>query len=309
MAIRRNEALECLQSDDLIGIGMEADAIRRRLHPDGIVTYTLDAAISYNDPAADADTSPAPATPFLESIYREIASRIAHGATSVTLHGQVPANRQTLWFQQLFRKIKEQFPTLWLHSLSATEILHLATNSSQSIYDTIDHLREAGLDSIPGHDAGILAESDWLTIHRTAHKLGVQTTASLHFGSGETLDQRINHLESIRNLQEETNGFASFTPHPTAIQGLEEATAVEYLRTLAVSRIYLDTIPNIQSSLKTQGLKVLQVALRFGSNDAGSILLAQAPNAASEEQVRHAIRDAGFRPMQRDALYRTMFLN
>jgi cyclic dehypoxanthinyl futalosine synthase len=124
----------------------------------------------------------------------------------------------------------------------------------------------------------------------------------------------MNHLEAVRHLQEETGGFASFTPQSfatqsTAVSGFEEATAVEYLKTLAISRMYLDNVGNVQSNLETQGLKVLQVGLRFGGNDAGSVLLAEGANAATEEQVRQVIRDAGFKPVQRDTLYRTMFLN
>lgn len=134
------------------------------------------------------------------------------------------------------------------------------------------------------------------------------------FGSGETVEHRVNHLDAVRKLQQETGGFAaftpwSFTPLSPASNGFEEATAVEYLKTLAIARMYLDNITNVQSNLETQGLKVLQVGLRFGGNDAGSVLLAKGANAATEEQVRQVIRDAGFKPVQRDTLYRTMYLN
>jgi cyclic dehypoxanthinyl futalosine synthase len=151
-------------------------------------------------------------------------------------------------------------------------------------------------------------------VHRAAHELGMQTTATMLFGGGETLEHRMNHLEAVRQLQEETGGFASFTPrsctpHSSALNGFEEATAVEYLKTLAISRMYLNNVENVQSDLATQGLKVLQVGLRFGGNDVGSVLLAEGANAATEEQVRQVIRDAGFKPVQRDTLFRTMFLN
>jgi cyclic dehypoxanthinyl futalosine synthase len=134
------------------------------------------------------------------------------------------------------------------------------------------------------------------------------------FGGGETLEHRMNHLEAVRQLQEETGRFVSFTPwnfvpQGSALNGFEEATAVEYLKTLAISRMYLNNIENVQSSLETQGLKVLQVGLRFGGNDVGSVLLAEGAKAATEEQVRQVIRDAGFKPVQRDTLYRTMYLN
>jgi cyclic dehypoxanthinyl futalosine synthase len=160
---------------------------------------------------------------------------------------------------------------------------------------------------------------DWIAVHRAAHTLGIQTTATMTFGSGESFEQRINHLDTLLQLQEETNGFTSFTPlsfvpqnfvpQNSAGNGFEEATAVEYLKTLAISRMYLDNIVNVQSNLETQGPKVLQVALRFGGNDLGSVLLAKEANSATEEQLRQIIRDAGFRPVQRDTLYRSMFLN
>ena len=156
--------------------------------------------------------------------------------------------------------------------------------------------------------------ADWIAVHRAAHTLGIQTTATMMFGAGETFEHRANHLETVRQLQQETGGFTSFTPYTfasanTAMTGFEEATAVEYLKTLAISRMYLDNIENVQSNLETQGLKVLQVGLRFGGNDVGSVLHGEGSNAATEEQLRQVIRDAGFKPVQRDTLYRTMFLN
>ncbi len=320
MGISRKEALDCFRSDDLIGLGMEADAIRRRLHPEGVVTYTLDVAIDYSSPAE------ASAEPRITRFCNEIEDAIEDGVTSVTMQGEASSAHDIAWFEALFRGIKQRFPALWLHSLSASEILILAQHSAMPVRDTLARLRDAGLDSIPGNDAGILDDAvqpqdtrshctaeDWLAVHRAAHGLGMQTTASIVFGSGETLEQRLNHLESIFQLQEETGGFTSFTvrsftPRVRAIPGFEEATAVEYLKTLATSRMFLDSIANMQSSLDTQGLKVLQVSLRFGANDAGSILFAQGANAATEEQVRQVIRDGGFRPVERDALYRTMFL-
>jgi cyclic dehypoxanthinyl futalosine synthase len=309
MGISRNEALECFASDDLIGIGMEADAVRRRLHPEGVVTYTLDGKTRYA--AADGD----PSSPTFASICDTIAETVAMGGTGVTLRGEVTPALTITWFEALLRRTKDRFPAVWLHSLSASEIL------------TIARLRDAGLDSIPGDDAGILDDAvqpqgsraqcktqDWLAVHRTAHTLGIQTTATMTFGAGETFDHRVNHLQAVRTLQEETGGFTSFTPstfstQSSTVPGFEEATAVEYLKTLAISRMYLDNVDNLQSNLETQGLKVLQVGLRFGANDAGSVLLAEGPNAATEEQVRQVIRDAGFKPFQRDTLYQTMFLN
>jgi len=249
------------------------------------------------------------------------------GGTGVMLRGEVVPALTVAWFEGLFRRIKERFPALWLHSLSATEILTVAQQAGLPVQDTIARLRDAGLDSIPGDDAGILDDAvqhqgarlkwkaaDWIAVHRAAHGMGMQTTATMTFGCGETLEHRMNHLEAVRQLQEETGGFTAFTPwsfapQGSALHGFEEATAVEYLKTLAVSRMYLGNVENVQSNLETQGLKVLQVGLRFGGNDVGSVLLAEGANAATEEQVRQVIRDAGFKPVQRDTLYRTMYLN
>jgi cyclic dehypoxanthinyl futalosine synthase len=318
MGISRQEALDCFQSDDLIGIGMEADAVRRRLHPEGVVTYTIDGRIAYTDAAKNAG---------FEHLCDGISAIVTKGGTGVMLQGEVLPALTIGWFDGLFRRIKHRFPALWLHSLSASEILAIAQQSGLTVHDTIARLRDAGLDSIPGDDAGILDDAvqhqgarmqwkteDWIGVHRAAHGIGMQTTATMTFGGGETLEHRMNHMEAVRQLQEETGGFSAFTPWSfalsgSALNGFEEATAVEYLKTLAISRMYLSNIENVQSNLETQGLKVLQVGLRFGGNDVGSVLLAEGVNAATEEQLRQVIRDAGFKPVQRDTLYRTMFLN
>lgn len=313
MGISQKDALDCFQSDDLIGIGMEADAVRRRLHPEGVVSYVIEGRIDYTEAANDAG---------FEQIYENVSYIVAKGGTGVMLQGEATPSHTIAWFDGLFRSIKKRFPCVWLHCLSANEILAIAAHSGLSVEDSVARLRDAGLGSIPGDDAGILdgamqpqgRTEDWIEVHRAAHGLGMQTTATMTFSAGESFEHRVNHLESIRRLQEETGGFASFTPvsfipNGAAMKGLEEATAVEYLKTLGISRMYLDNIVNVQSNLETQGLKVLQVGLRFGGNDVGSVLLAKGANAATEEQLRQVIRDAGFKPVQRDTLYRTMFLN
>lgn len=240
------------------------------------------------------------------------------------------------WHERLLRGIKQRFPKIHLHCYSASEIIAIAEYSDLSIRDTIIRLRDAGLDSIPGGGAEILDDEvrhriarlkclteDWMNVHRTAHKLGMRTTATMMFGVGESYEHRINHFQHLRELQEETGGFTafipwSFQPKNTALGGRkwDEATAVEYLKVLAISRLYLDNILNVQASWVTQGLKVLQLGLRFGGNDVGSVMLeenvvrsAGVSNCTTEEELRHIIRDAGFRPVQRDTLYRTYFLN
>lgn len=313
MGISREQALDCFNSDDLIGIGMEADAVRRRLHPEDVASYTIERKIDC-------------AAPF-EEVCEQIRKTVEMGGTGVTLRG---GSANTEWkierFERLFAGVREQFPALWLHCLSASEILTVAEASGLTVRETISRLRDAGLDSISGDDAGILDDTvqqertrgkwsvpGWVEVHREAHELGIRSTAAMIFGSGESFEQRLSHLEILRRLQEETGGFTavtpvSFQPRKAAVSGFEEATAVEYLKTLAVSRMVLDNIENVQADLETQGLKVLQMALRFGANDVGSVLLDGADDT-TEEDLRRVIRGAGFKPVQRDTLYRTMFLN
>lgn len=289
---------------------MEADAVRQQLHPEGVVSYAIQGKV-------DADAP-------WDAICAGIERTIENGGPSVTLRGAIDTSEPVAWYEQLFSRVKTQFPSLWLHALSASEILTIAQNSNLSVSDTVLRLRDAGLDSIPGDDAGILDDAapehsrgkwsapGWLEVHREAHALGVQTTATMTFGAGESFEQRLNHLEVVRQLQEETGGFCAFVPvnfQPRSAAGIavEEATAVEYLKTLAISRMVLDNVANLQADLETQGLKVLQMALRFGCNDAGSVLL-DGSNDTTEEDLRRVIRGAGFQPVQRDTLYRTMFL-
>ena len=317
MGITRQQALDCFASDDLIGIGMEADALRRTLHPEGVVTYTIDRTL---DPAA-AD---------LDTLYDRVRKTVDMGATGILLPSDAQPSVLLDRYESLFTGIKQRFPEIQLHGLSATQILALASASHLSLRDTIARLHDAGLDSIAG-SAVILNDeirqraapdkcttAEWINVHRTAHQLGMRTKATMIFGVGETFADRIDHLETLRDLQEETGGFTAFTPlaaQPGVVkvpQDLPEPTAVEYLTTLAVSRLYLDNIQNLQGSWATQGLKVLQMGLRFGGNDVGSVLLEERfgkPGGATEEELRRIIREAGFKPVQRDTLYRTMFLN
>ena len=348
MGISREQALDCFNSDDLIGIGMEADAVRRRLHPENVVSYIIDRNINYTNFCTEYCTFCAFYRPLkgkrseegyildFETIYDKIRETEEMGGTGVLMQGGIHPDLKIEWFEQLFGGIKQRFPNIWLHCLSASEILAIAEYSEISLRETIMRLRDAGLQSIPGGGAEILDDDvrhriarlkckteDWVSVHRTAHELGMRTTATMMFGVGESFEQRINHFEVVRQLQEETGGFTafipwSFQPNHTALggRGWDEATSVEYLKTLAISRMYLDNIENVQSSWVTQGLKVLQMGLRFGGNDVGSVMLeenvvkaAGTSNCTTEEELRRIIRDAGFKPVQRDTLYRTMFLN
>ncbi len=338
------QALELFQSDDLVAIGMEADSIRRKLHPEGVVSYIIDRNINYTNFCTEYCSFCAFYRPMghkegyvqtKESIYDKIRETLELGGTGVLMQGGLNPDLKIEWYEDLFRSIKQRF-AIHLHCLSAPEIGCIAETSGISLRDTIARLRDAGLDSIPGGGAEILDDAvrhrisrlkcstqEWIDVHRTAHSLGMRTTATMMFGCGETLEQRIRHLEIVRGIQEDTGGFTAFIPWTFQRENTslgrfvkEEATAVEYLKTLAIARIYLHNILNVQSSWVTQGLKTCQLGLRFGGNDVGSIMIeenvvsaAGARNHASEEDLRRIIRDAGFIPKQRDTLYRTYFLN
>jgi cyclic dehypoxanthinyl futalosine synthase len=348
MPLTREQALDYFHSPDLIGLGFEADSVRRRLHPEGVVTYIIDRNINYTNFCTEYCTFCAFYRPLkgprasegyileFEKIYEKIAETVAMGGTGVLMQGGIHPDLKIDWFERLFRGIKQRFPQIWLHCLSASEVLAIAEYSNLDLRTTIARLRDAGLDSIPGGGAEILDDDvrfriarlkcrteDWVSVHRTAHQLGMRTTATMMFGVGETFDQRVNHFEVVRRLQAETGGFTafipwSFQPKHTALggRGWDEATSVEYLKVLAIARLYLDNIENVQASWVTQGLKVLELGLHFGGNDVGSVMLeenvvraAGTSNCTTEEELRRIIRDAGFKPVQRDTLYRTMFLN
>jgi cyclic dehypoxanthinyl futalosine synthase len=345
MGIRKEQALEMLRSDDLLGIGREADAVRKRLHPSDVVTYQIDRNINYTNFCTEYCTfcafyrplgSPEGYIQPLDSIFRKIDETLALGGTGVLMQGGLHPDLKIDYYEDLLSSIKRRYPQLHLHCFSAPEILNIAAVSGLTLRDTLARLMDAGLDSIPGGGAEILddevrrriarlkcTKDEWLAVHRTAHALGVRTTATMMFGCGETFEHRVNHFEHLRQLQEETGGFTAFIPWVfqranTSLGNFikEEATAVDYLKTLAVSRLYLDNILNVQASWLTPGFKICQIALRFGGNDVGSILIeenvvraAGVTRTTNEEQLRQLIRDAGFRPVKRDTLYRIYFLN
>jgi cyclic dehypoxanthinyl futalosine synthase len=340
----RQDALDLFRSDDLIGTGMAADAVRRRHHPEGVATYIIDRNINYTNFCTEYCSfcafyrPPGHAEGYVlakETVWEKIRETIELGGTGVLMQGGLHPELKIEWYEDLLRSIKERFQ-IHLHCFSSPEILNIAEVSGLSLGDTIARLRDAGLDSIPGGGAEILDDevrkrvsrlkcttSEWLEVHRVAHAIGMRTTATMMFGCGETIEHRLNHLDCIRRLQEETGGFTAFIPWTFQKENTslgrsvrEEATAVEYLKMLGIARLYLDNVVNIQSSWVTQGLKTCQIGLRFGANDVGSTMIeenvvsaAGAHHTAAEEDLRHLIRDAGFVPKQRDTLYRRLFLN
>src|SRR5215467_7958548 len=260
----RNQALDLFHSDDLIGLGMEADAMRRKWHPEGVVTYIIDRNINYTNfcteycsfcafyrPLGHAEGYILPD----EVIYQKIQETIDLGGTGVLMQGGLHPDLKIEWYENLFRGIKQRFP-IHLHCLSAPEVTNIADVSGLSLRDTIARLRYSDLNSIPGGSAEILDDGvrhriarlkcrtqEWIDVHRTAHQLGMRTTATMMFGCGETIEQRMNHLEIVRRIQEDTGGFTAFSPSTCQRENTsrghfvkEQATAVEYLQNLAISR-------------------------------------------------------------------------
>lgn len=332
------QALALLQGGDLLELGAWADEVRRRLHPTREVTFIVDRNINYTDYCISGCRfcafykEPGSGEGYLlsdDEVYRKIEETIELGGTAVMMQGGLHPDLTIDWFERLFRGIKARYP-IHIHSLSPPEVAHIAKTSGLTLAETLRRLHDAGLDSLPGGGAEVLVDrvrsaisphkiptDRWLEVMREAHKLGMKTTATMMFGSVDTPAERVEHLRRIRDLQDETGGFTAFIPWTfqagnTALQqGHRPVTGVEYLRLLAVSRIYLDNVLNVQTSWVTQGLRMGQVALAFGANDMGSTMIeenvvraAGVTNRADVEQMVHLIRAAGFTPVQRDTLYR-----
>ncbi|HZU30903.1 MAG TPA: CofH family radical SAM protein, partial [Candidatus Angelobacter sp.] len=261
MSLTKPQALDLFRSDDLIGLGMEANALRQKLHPEGVATYIIDRNINYTNFCTEYCTfcafyapvkGPGRARGYVldfDTIYQKIQETVDMGGTGVLMQGGLHPDLKIEWYEQMLSGIKQRFPQIHLHCFSASEIIHFADVSGLTIEETIKRLRAAGLDSIPGGGAEILDDEvrykiarlkclteDWINVHRTAHKLGMRTTATMMFGVGESFEHRINHFQRVYDLQEETGGFTafipwSFQPGNTALGGRhwDEATAVEYL--------------------------------------------------------------------------------
>ena len=343
MGISKQQALAMLESDDLVGIGMDAHRLRLLKNDPRIVTYQIDRNINYTNFCTEYCSFCAFYRPLgakdgyilpFETIYEKIDEMLALGGTGILLQGGLHPDLQIAYYENLLGSLKARYPQVHLHCFSAPEILCIAEVSELSIRETIERLMDAGLQSIPGGGAEILDDEirgkiarlkctsdDWVQVHRTAHSLGLRTTATMMFGCGEELRHRVNHLERVRQIQEETGGFTAFIPWIFAAENtalgkkVQETTAVDYLKTLAVSRLYLDNIDHIQSSWLTPGIKVCQIGLQFGADDVGSILIeenvvyaAGVRRRTNEQELRRIILDAGFLPAQRDTLYRSYVL-
>ncbi|MBV9646134.1 MAG: dehypoxanthine futalosine cyclase [Candidatus Eremiobacteraeota bacterium] len=331
-----SEGVRLYRDAPLHELGEAAHARRTALYPGDGVTYVIDTTINYTNVCNVHCTFCAFFRPEKHPggytmTHDEVVARVKHavdlGATQIMIQGGVNPELRLEWFERLFRRVKSEFPLVDLHSLSVSEIVGLAWLEELSPRDVLIRLREAGMRSLPGAGAEILVErvrkrisarkvkpDEWLGVMRDAQQLGMPTTATMMFGSIETLEERIEHLEAIRSLQDETGGFTAFipwyyVPHKTPLRG-KEASGVDYLRVLAVSRLYLDNVPHLQASWLTPGLKLGQLALFYGCDDMGGTIIeervvrdAGSTNEATRAQVEGLIHGAGYRPVIRDTYW------
>jgi cyclic dehypoxanthinyl futalosine synthase len=335
-----DDAVTLLRSRDLVAVGRAADEMRVRATNPDEVTFIVDRNLNYtNVCVTDCDFCAFYRTPTDRRegyvlprpvIFKKIEETLAVGGTALLMQGGHHPDLDVVWYEDLFRSIKARY-RIHLHALSPPEIQHIARRSRLTIPETLSRLRDAGLDSLPGGGAEILVDrvrriiapkktktAEWLDVMRQAHRLGMSTTATMMYGHVETVPERVEHMRRIRDLQDEHHGFRAFIswtfqPGGTRLAPKVEhhPTSFDYLLTQAVSRLYLDNVDHIQSSWVTQGLKIGQVALHFGADDLGSIMIeenvvsaAGTTYRASTEDFCRLIRAAGKRPVQRDTLYR-----
>ena len=335
------QALALFREAPLLDLGIAADLVRRRLHPDPIVTYIVDRNINYTNVCVVRCSfcafyrDPGHPEGYLhsrESLFAKIEETLALGGTGILMQGGHHPDLPLEWYEDLLRSFRRRFPRLHIHAFSPPEIQHVVKVSKRPLAEVLRRLKAAGLHSIPGGGGEILVDAvrqaisplktmsrDWLAVMEEAHRQGLPTTATMMFGHVETYADRVAHLAAVRNLQDTSlaGGAAAFTAfiswtykaENTALGGREVSSA-DYLRTQAISRLFLDNVPNIQSSWVTQGKEIGQIALKFGANDMGSTMIeenvvraAGAYGCTTRSEIERLIREAGYQPRQRDTLY------
>ena len=332
------DAANLLASDDFLRIGVAADEMRRRLHPDNVVTYVIDRNINYTNVCNVVCTfcafyrRPGAKDTYvltLDEVCRKIDETIALGGTGVLMQGGLHPDFGIEWYEEFLSELHTRYPKFQLHCFSPPEIHNISLISKLDYETIMRRLKDAGLNSLPGGGGEILDDEvrrrtstkcttdEWLAVMRAAHNVGLRTTATMMSGIGDRIEHQVRHLARLRDLQDETGGFTAFINwtfqrENTALgkKIKEEPTGVDYLKMLAVARLFLDNIANFQSSWVTQGLRLGQVALRFGANDMGSVMIeenvvssAGTTFRADEPILRRLIETAGFRAQQRDILY------
>ena len=340
--ISDEDAIALLRSRDLVAVGRVANELRNRLTDRAKVTFIVDRNLNYtNVCVTDCDFCAFYRRPGDQResyllpkpvIYKKIEETIAIGGTGLLMQGGHHPDLGIDYYEDLFSSIKARY-RIHLHALSPPEIQHIARRSKLTVAETLTRLRDAGLDSVPGGGAEILVDrvraiiapkktksDEWLDVMRQAHRLGMSTTATMMYGHVETLEERVEHMRRIRELQDETRGFRAFISWTfqrdgnrldDVVSDEDRPTSFDYLLTQAVSRIYLDNVQHIQSSWVTQGLKIGQVALGFGADDMGSVMIEENVVSAAgttyrttTDELVHLIRSLGKTPVQRDTLYR-----
>ncbi len=330
------EGLRLLQCHDLAALGSAANAVTRRLHPEPYRTYNIDRNINYtNICTAVCDfcaffRKPKDAEGYVlerHVLLQKIQETVDLGGDQILMQGGLHPEFKLEWYEELLSDIKNHFPQVNIHGFSPPEIHHFTKISKLPLKTVLERLRAAGLGSLPGGGAEILVDrvrkeltrgkvltDDWLNVNRVWHELGGRSTATMMFGHVETLPERIEHLERLRKLQDETGGFTAFicwTFQPGyEMAHLPPAGSFDYLKTQAVARLYLDNFANIQSSWVTQGLKIGQIALLYGANDMGSLMIEENVVAAAGtvhyltlDEMRGAISELGYTPRRRNVFY------
>ena len=331
------EGLALLQSHDLAAIGRAADAVTHRLHPEPIRTYNIDRNINYtNVCTAVCDFCAFYRKPKSDEGYvlprevllKKVEETVALGGDQILMQGGLHPDFKLEWYEELLHDLRSHFPQVNIHGFSPPELHAFTKINKLDIRTVLQRLKDAGLGSIPGGGAEILVDrvrkeitrgkvltDDWLNVMRVWHELGGVSSVTMMFGHVETLAERIEHLERVRQLQDETGGFTAFIcwtfqPEHTDMAHIPPTGSFDYLKTQAISRLYLDNIPNIQSSWVTQGLKMGQLALLYGANDMGSLMIEE--NVVAEagtvhfltlQQIRESIEELGFTPRQRNVRY------
>ncbi|HVK16624.1 MAG TPA: cyclic dehypoxanthinyl futalosine synthase [Fimbriiglobus sp.] len=334
-----DEGVELLKCKDLHKLGRAAHVVTMRLHPEPYRTYNIDRNINYTNVCAavcdfcafyrksnDADAYVLPRA----VLYRKFEETIALGGDQVLMQGGMHPTLKLNWYEELLSDLRAKFPSVNLHAFSPPEIWHFHKLNKLPLDEVLRRLKSAGLGSIPGGGGEILVDrvrkaitknkaltDEWLEVMRVWHRLGGRSSATMMFGHVETDAERIEHLDRIRQLQDETGGFTAFicwTMQPGhKMADFPAAGAFEYLRMQAIARLYLDNVRNIQSSWVTQGAQIGQVALLFGANDMGSLMLEE--NVVSSagtvhhltlEQIKSSIREAGWEPRQRNVYYQLL---
>ncbi|MBN1515324.1 dehypoxanthine futalosine cyclase [Candidatus Sumerlaeota bacterium] len=337
--ITDEECLALFRSNDLLALGQAANAARWRKIPEKVATYIVDRNVNYtNVCVVDCQFCAFYAKPKdaekgyvldRETMRQKFAETAAHGGTQVLMQGGHHPTLKLEWYEELLRWAKSEFPMLQMHCFSPPEIIHFTKMNRLSVRETLQRLMAAGLESLPGGGAEILSErvrkqiaprkatsDEWIGVMREAHKLGMKTSATMMFGHVEQYEDRVEHLRRIRGLQDETGGFIAFIPWTFQAEntpGMQDVPMVgghEYLKTLAISRLYLDNFRNIQASWVTQGKQMCQIGLMFGGNDVGSTMLEENVVSAAgcshdvhESDLLDMIRDIGLEPRQRNFYY------